>query len=131
MTPGATARGGRRRRRLVRPWRGGPAGHVPGREALQPERTALAWQRTAVTALVCLVPLVLVALRTGVTAVALGAGAAMAVSGVLVWSVHRRLGQLGDDSRGYSPYTPMRLVSGVTVLCAVGGATVGVSLWLR
>ena len=114
-----------------RPWRGGPAGHVPGREALQPERTALAWQRTAVTALVCLVPLALVALRTHVTGVVVGAAAAMAVSGVLVWSVHRRLGQLGDDSRGYSPYTPMQLVLVVTVLAAVGGAVVGVSLWLR
>jgi len=111
--------------------RRGPTGHVPGREALQPERTALAWQRTAVTALVCLVPLVFVALRTHVTAVAVGAAAAMAVSGVLVWSVHRRLGQLGDDTRGYSPYTPMTLVLAVTVLCAVGGAAVGVSLWLR
>jgi uncharacterized membrane protein YidH (DUF202 family) len=111
--------------------RSGPVGHVPGREALQPERTALAWQRTAVTALVCLVPLVFVALRTHVTVVAVGAGAAMAVSGVLVWSVHRRLGQLGDDTRGYSPYTPMTLVLTVTVLCAVGGAAVGVSLWLR
>ncbi|MGO4341705.1 DUF202 domain-containing protein [Pedococcus sp. 2YAF34] len=111
--------------------RGGPRGHVPGRDALQPERTALAWQRTAVTALVCLVPLVLVSLRTHVTPVAVGAAAAMAVSGVLVWSVHRRLGQLGDDSRGYSPYTPMSLVLAVSVLCSLGGAVVGVSLWLR
>jgi len=127
--PGPAARGrsgGRFHRR-----RGGPSGHVPGREALQPERTALAWQRTAVTALVCLVPLVLVALRTHVAPVTVGAGGAMVVSGVLVWSVHRRLGQLGDDSRGYSPYTPMNFVLAVTSLGAVGGAVVGVSLWLR
>ncbi|TPG17863.1 DUF202 domain-containing protein [Pedococcus bigeumensis] len=104
---------------------------IPNRDALQPERTALAWQRTAITSLVLLVPLVMVALRLDVPVLAgLGAGA-MGTSVVLVVSVRRRFAQLGDDSRGYSPYPPMIRVAFVTVLGALGGATLGLTLWLR
>ena len=103
---------------------------IPDRTALQPERTALAWQRTAITALVALVPLVLVALRTDRPVQAAGGAVAMAISVVLVGSVRRRFVQLGDDSRGYSPYQPMVQVALVTVLTAVGGVVLGVSSWL-
>lgn len=96
----------------------------PQREALQPERTALAWQRTAITALVCFVPLVVVALRLDLPLVAVGGGLAMLASTGLVVSVRRRLRQLGDDDRGYSPLPPMVHVAAATVLCAVGGVTV-------
>lgn len=104
---------------------------IRNRDALQPERTALAWQRTAITSLVLLVPLVMVALRLDVPVLAgLGAGA-MGTSVALVVSVRRRFVQLGDDSRAYSPYPPMIRVAFVTVLGALGGATLGLTLWLR
>ena len=103
---------------------------IPDRTALQPERTALAWQRTAITAMVALVPLVLVALRTDRPVEAAGGAVAMAISVAMVGSVRRRFVQLGDDSRGYSPYAPMVQVALVTVLTAVGGVVLGVSSWL-
>jgi uncharacterized membrane protein YidH (DUF202 family) len=104
---------------------------IPDRNALQPERTALAWQRTAITSLVLLVPLVLVDLSLDRPVLA-GLGAvAMGASVVLVASVRRRFAQLGDDNRGYSPYPPMLRVALVTVFGALGGATLGLALWLR
>lgn len=100
---------------------------IPERGALQPERTALAWQRTAVTALVCFVPLVVVALRLDLPVVAAAGGVAMLASVGLVASVHRRLRELRDDDRGYSPLRPMAQVAAVTVLCGLGGLTVAVA----
>jgi uncharacterized membrane protein YidH (DUF202 family) len=104
---------------------------IPDRAALQPERTALAWQRTAITSLMALVPMVVVALRIDLPVVAVGAAVAMCASGLLVVSVRRRLGQLGDDNLGYSPFPPMVRVAMVTVLGAIGGAVTGLVLWLR
>lgn len=104
---------------------------IPGRHALQPERTALAWQRTAITSLMVLVPVVLVSLRIDLPVLAALGAVAMAVSGVLVLSVRRRFVQLGDDERGYSPYAPMLHVALVTIIGAAGGAALGVVLFLR
>jgi uncharacterized membrane protein YidH (DUF202 family) len=104
---------------------------VPGRDALQPERTALAWQRTAITSLVLLVPLVLVALRTDLPVLAALGAVAMLLSVALVASVRRRFVQLRDDDRGYSPYPSMLQVALVTALGATGGAILGFALWLR
>ncbi|MEP6856113.1 MAG: DUF202 domain-containing protein [Pedococcus sp.] len=104
---------------------------IPGRDALQPERTALAWQRTAITAMVVLVPLVLVSLRIGQAVLAALGALAMGASVALVASVRRRFVQLGDDDVGYSPYPPMLRVALVTVVGAVGGATLGLFLWLH
>lgn len=101
-----------------------------GREALQPERTALAWQRTAVTALAILGPLVVVALRMRMPLLAAAGAAGAVVSVGVVGSVLRRFHQLGDDERGYSPYPPMVRVAAVTVLAAVGGVAVGLTRWL-
>jgi uncharacterized membrane protein YidH (DUF202 family) len=103
---------------------------IPDRNALQPERTALAWQRTAITALVVLVPTALVALRTDRPEQATAGAVAMVVSVALVVSVRRRFTQLGDDSRGYSPFRPMVHVAVVTVLGALGGVVLGVTSWL-
>ena len=100
---------------------------LPNRSALQPERTALAWQRTAVTALVTQVPLVVVALRTDRPVLAGLGAAAMAASVGLAVSVRRRLSQLGDDSRGHPPFLPMVQVAVVTVLSAVGGVLLGLT----
>lgn len=104
---------------------------IPGRDALQPERTALAWQRTAITAMVVLVPLVLVSLRIGQAVLAALGALAMGASVALVASVRRRFVQLGDDDGGYSPYPPMLRVALVTVVGAVGGATLGLFLWFH
>ena len=103
---------------------------IPQREALQPERTALAWQRTAVTAVLALAPVSLVALRTDRPVQAACGALAMVLSVALVVSVRRRFGQLLDDDRGYSPFRPMVEVAVVTVLAAVGGAVLGVTWWL-
>ena len=104
---------------------------IPGRRALQPERTSLAWQRTAITALVVLLPMVLLSLRIDQPVLA-GAGALAAlVSTAMVGSVRRRLTQLDDDERGYSPYPPMARVAAVTVLAGLGGVGVGVAVFLR
>jgi uncharacterized membrane protein YidH (DUF202 family) len=103
----------------------------PERFGLQPERTALAWQRTAVTSLAILLPMVLVSLKVGQPVLA-GLGALVALGCTpLVVSVQRRLGQLCDDERGYSPYPPMLRVAIVTVLAALGGLAVGVAVFVR
>lgn len=103
---------------------------IPQRDALQPERTALAWQRTAVTALMAQVPVALVALRTDRPLIALGGALAMAGSVVLVASVRRRLLELGDDDRGYSPGPPMVQVAVLAVLAGIGGVVLGIAAWL-
>lgn len=103
----------------------------PDRIGLQPERTALAWQRTAITALVVLVPVVVVSLRVGRPALAVAGACAAVVSSGLVLSVRRRFHQLHDDDRGYPPFRPMAQVAIVTVLGGVGGAAVGLASWLR
>lgn len=102
---------------------------IPDRDALQPERTALAWQRTSITALVAEVPLVLVALRTDRPVQAAAGAVAMGVSVVLVGSVRRRFAQLRDETRGYPPFQPMVEVTVVTLLAAIGGVVLGVTAW--
>jgi uncharacterized membrane protein YidH (DUF202 family) len=104
---------------------------VPGRLALQPERTALAWQRTAVTAVVVLMPVVLVGLRSDLPALAVAAALAAVVSGGVVVGVARRLRELADDARGYPPFVPVVQVAAVTTLGAVGGLAAGVALAVR
>lgn len=103
----------------------------PGREALQPERTALAWQRTSLTALALILPMVVLAVRLRMWALAaLGLVAGVAAC-VLVVGVHRRYAELHDDDRGYSPLVPIASAAAVTVLGGAGGAVLGVALWRR
>ncbi|HEY7717595.1 MAG TPA: DUF202 domain-containing protein [Pedococcus sp.] len=101
-------------------------GLIPDRQALQPERTALAWQRTAVIAIVLLVPVLVVGVRLGawwVVAVVSGG----AVTGAwLLLDVHRRFAQLRDDTRGYSPFPMILRVAGVTLVGALGGIALAV-----
>jgi uncharacterized membrane protein YidH (DUF202 family) len=102
----------------------------PGRDALQPERTALAWQRTAITSLVVLLPMVLLSLRLHQPVLAAGGALAALASAALVGSVRHRFTQLNDDERGFSPHPPMVRVAVVTLLAAVGGVCVGVAVFL-
>lgn len=103
----------------------------PGREALQPERTALAWQRTSISSMVLLVPMVVVALRISRPAVAVACAAGLAASGWLVRFVRLRFRQLHDDAPVHTPFTPMWQVAASTVLGAMGGVVVALALVLR
>ena len=81
---------------------------IPDRQALQPERTALAWQRTAVIAIVLLVPLMVVGTRLAAWWIVALVAAGAITGAALLLDVHRRFAQLKDDTRGYSPF-PMML----------------------
>ena len=92
----------------------------PTGAGLQPERTALAWQRTAITATVVMVPLVVVNARLGLWLMAVLGSLATTSAGVLVFGVHRRFSQLlGQESP--SPFGPMVGIAAVTALAALVG----------
>jgi uncharacterized membrane protein YidH (DUF202 family) len=94
---------------------------LPDRAGLQPERTALAWQRTAITATVVMVPLLVVNARWGAWLLTtLGASSTLA-AGVMVVRVRARFSQLRDEHRPFSPFDPMLRVAIVTGLAAFGG----------
>jgi uncharacterized membrane protein YidH (DUF202 family) len=94
---------------------------VPGRPGLQPERTALAWQRTAITATVVMVPLVVVNARLGFWLMTAVGSVAATAAGLLVVRVRRRFRQLRQDDGPFSPFDPMRVVAALTVLTAFLG----------
>jgi uncharacterized membrane protein YidH (DUF202 family) len=96
-------------------------GLIPDRQALQPERTALAWQRTAIIAIVLLVPLLVVGVRLGAWWIVAVASAGAIAGAWLLLDVHRRFAELRDDTRGYSPYPMILRVAAVTLAGAVGG----------
>lgn len=94
---------------------------IPDRQALQPERTALAWQRTAVIAVVLLVPLLVVGVRLAAWWIVVLVATGAILGAVLLLDVHHRFAQLRDDTRGYSPFPMMVRVAAVTLVGAVGG----------
>ena len=94
---------------------------LPDRAGLQPERTALAWQRTCITATVVMVPLIVVNARRGLWLMTVLCAVATAVAAVLAVRVRRRFAQLRDDPRSFSPYAPMAGVVAVTSLAALIG----------
>jgi uncharacterized membrane protein YidH (DUF202 family) len=100
---------------------------IPDRQALQPERTALAWQRTTLTAMVLVLPLVVVAVRLESWWLVVAGSVAAMVGAVLVLGVRLRFEQLRDDSRGYSPFPLMLRVLLVTLMGAVVGVATAVS----
>ncbi len=100
----------------------------PGRAGLQPERTALAWQRTAITAMVVMVPLVVVNARLGFWLMAAMGSLATLTAGALVVGVRQRLRQLRRQERPFSPFDPMRLVAAVTMLAGFLGAATALVL---
>ena len=100
----------------------------PGRAGLQPERTALAWQRTAITAMVVMVPLVVVNARLGFWLMAVVGSLATMTAGALVVGVWRRARQLRQDERAHSPFDPMRLVAAVTMLAGSLGVVTALVL---
>ena len=103
----------------------------PNRVGLQPERTALAWQRTAVTATFVMVPLVVVNARLDYWLMAVLGAVAAGAAGVLVVGVRRRFAQLRIEDRPFSPFDPMVLVAVVTGLTAVVGTVTALVIVLR
>lgn len=103
---------------------------IPERHGLQPERTALAWQRTAVTATVALIPPLVVDARLGAWLLVVPGLVATLVSAGLVAGVPLRIHQLRDDDSAHSPWWPMWRVAGVAVLAAGGGVVTTVLLLL-
>jgi len=101
---------------------------VPGRAGLQSERTALAWQRTAITATVVMVPLIVVNARLGFWLMTAVASVAATAAGVLVVGVRRRFRQLRREDGPFSPFDPMRLVAALTVLTAFLGVVTALLL---
>jgi uncharacterized membrane protein YidH (DUF202 family) len=101
----------------------------PGREGLQPERTALAWQRTAITATVVMVPLIVVSGRLGFWLMTVLECLATTTAAVLVVAVHRRFAQLRDQDIPGSPFIPMAGVAVVTALTALIGLVTALVLF--
>jgi uncharacterized membrane protein YidH (DUF202 family) len=101
----------------------------PDRAGLQPERTALAWQRTAITATVVMLPMIVVNARLGYWLMSAVGSVATTAAVVLVVQVQRRFRQLGHDHTPFSPFDPMRLVAGVTVLTAFIGLVTALILF--
>lgn len=102
-----------------------------GRGGLQPERTSLAWQRTAVTALVVMVPMVAVNARLRFWWLVVLGSVATAVAGVLVVDVRRRFVQLRQEQGPFSPFVPMVSVAAVTGLAAAVGLLTSLVLLFR
>jgi hypothetical protein len=125
----------------------------PGRDGLQHERTALAWQRTAITAVVVLLPLLLVDARLGAwPLVVLGSVstlAAVALLGRTVPRIRHLHGHHGRHERHHgptspdryhrqdqpagepsSPWPPMRAVALVATLTAAGAVATALTVVL-
>jgi uncharacterized membrane protein YidH (DUF202 family) len=104
---------------------------IPDRAALQPERTALAWQRTAITATVILIPLVIVDLRLGAWPLAVIGSVAAIAAGAVVLRLRRRFARLREEDVGYSPYWHMVRVALACGLAATGGVVTAAVVLLR
>ena len=103
----------------------------PNRAGLQPERTALAWQRTALTAPVVVVPLVVVNARLGPWLMTGLGSVATIAAGVLAIGVRRRYSQLRGEVRSFSPFDLMVRVAAVVSLTAVVGLGTALVVFLH
>lgn len=107
-----------------------PDGRGAATPTVAPERTALAWQRTAIAATVALVPTVVVDLRLGARAlVALDLLATVLAAG-LVLGVDSRVRQLEPAPSG-SPWGTLWRVAAVTALAGAAGLSTVPLLLLR
>jgi uncharacterized membrane protein YidH (DUF202 family) len=101
---------------------------VPGGEGLQPERTALAWQRTAVTATVVPLPLIVVGARLGAWPLVVLGSVCVVTGAVLATRAGHRVTQLHPDLTQTSPWEPMRSVALVATLAAAGAVVTALAV---
>ena len=104
---------------------------VVGPHGLQPERTALSWQRTAISANLTVVPLLLVELRQGHWALGLASAVAGLVITALVLLLLRRLGRLKGRRSALSPWPDMVGVCVSTVVLALLGLGTAVAVLVQ
>ena len=97
---------------------------ITDRAGLQPERTALAWQRTAVSACIAVLPLLVVEVRQGHWVMGLVTGAAALVIAAFVILLRRRMVHLSADRLDLSPYPDMARVWVATMILAALGVVV-------
>ena len=110
----------------------------PGGDGLPHERTALAWQRTAITAVVALLPLLLVDVRLGARPLVVLGGLSTVLGVVLVGRTARRLRHLHGRRRRHdepagassSPWPSMRAVALVATLAAAGAVATALTVAL-
>ncbi|HEX2705195.1 MAG TPA: DUF202 domain-containing protein [Candidatus Lustribacter sp.] len=104
---------------------------IPGRHALQPERTALAWSRTAVIANLTLVPLLLVNLQIGVWPLVVTGALVLIAASLVTLRLRHRYVQLRDDTTGYSPFGAIARLAAVVGATAATGVVTGVVMAVR
>lgn len=102
----------------------------PQRAGLQAERTAQAWQRTAITATFVMVPLIAVNARLGSWLMTAIASLATMAAAVMVVGVHGRFRQLRHEFALVSLFEPMLRVAVVTALAAAFAVVTAVVLFL-
>ncbi|WP_427384210.1 DUF202 domain-containing protein [Janibacter sp. G56] len=115
----------RRRRRAVGVPRTVP---LPARDNLQPERTALAWQRTGVSTLVLPLPLLAIALHHERWTAVAGLAVVTIAAAFAVGGVRFRFAELLDDDTHHSPYGLMTTIATVAGGAGAVGATFGIVL---
>lgn len=93
----------------------------PDRGGLQPERTSLAWSRTGIGATVCLVPMLVTAVRHGHWVLAGVLAVATVPACLVTLSLRHRQGQLRDDDTTLPDVRPIAALAGVVVVGAFGG----------
>jgi Domain of unknown function (DUF202) len=102
----------------------------PQGAGLQAERTALAWQRTAITASFIMVPLIVVNARLGSWLMTAIASLATMAAAVMVVGVRGRFRQLRHEYEPVSLFEPMLRVAVLTALAAAFAVVTAVVLFL-
>ncbi len=104
---------------------------IPERGGLQPERTALSWQRTTLVSTLIAVPVMVLGVRLA-DWLAAGAGGCAAIAGVLITSVERtRTHQLLDEDVTASRWPLLAAVASVVTLTATAATLLAVRIALR
>lgn len=103
---------------------------IIGRHGLQPERTALAWQRTAVSTSVAVLPLVLVDAREGQWALVAASALAGLVTTGFAALLRRRVVRLSADRLDLSPWPDIVRIGAATVLLAALGVATAMAVLL-
>lgn len=103
---------------------------IANREGLQPERTALAWQRTAISASIAVVPLLAVDAKLGNWVVGGVSAIAVLVITAFVLLLRRRVAHLASDRLDLSPWPDIARVCTATVILAGLGVMTAVAVLL-